>query len=532
MIREFDKLGAEPFDLLVIGGGIYGAWVAYDAALRDLRVALVERSDWAAGTSSASSKLIHGGLRYLEQYRFGLVRKTSRERELLLRLAPHAVRPLRFVFPLYRHGRVGRRRLGLGLWAYDRLAGTRRVSERHAFVSRDDLRATHPFLERQGLTGGFTFFDSRMDDSRIVLELVDGAFGAGAVVANRARAVELLEKGGQVRGARVEDGESGRTTEVRASMVANCAGAWAPALTRTADGAGRLPVRLSRGTHLVMPGLPSSDGLILPSRAHGGIVFLIPWYGRTLVGTTDTGHDGDPDRVAADPADVAYLLEQANRALEGDPWTESEILGCFWGLRTLPRTKGRSTSAVSRELLVNEPLRNLIVPVGGKYSSARADAAGIVDRVCDRLSRGAFGRPTEREPFPWAPRKPLRAWSAETLARGLELGLDEETVTAWQWRYGSRISHLFGRLAEQPGLAARIDPGLSFREAELVHAVEHEMARGLEDVLRRRLPLLILTRLSRETLERAARRVGAELDWSDARRDAEIAAAQPAVIAS
>jgi glycerol-3-phosphate dehydrogenase len=524
VIREFGKLGQGPFDLLVIGGGIYGSWIAYDAAQRGLKVALVERRDWASGTSSASSKLIHGGLRYLEQRRFGLVRKTLKERELLLQLGPHRVRPIRFLVPIYDDSRVSRFTLRLGLWAYDVLAGRRMRMQGHRYHSRRDLLHICPPLGEKGLKGGFSYPDCQTDDARFVVELVDGAAGLGATVVNRAAATELLVEDSAVVGARVEDTESGEAILVRAGMTANCAGPWCGELVRTARPSAPPLARLSKGVHLVMPALPGEDGLLLLTRRHGGVIFLIPWYGRTLVGTTDTDFQGDPDRLGVEPEELSYLLAEANRVLNGSPWTESDVIGAFAGLRALPVTRDSSSSAVSRELVVEEPLPNLLTPVGGKYTSARADAAGLVDQVTRRLDRGRASTLTGARPMPWAPIRRWASWSRAVTARGLELGLDEAVLDSCRKRYGTSITRVFELIEERPELAARIVPEAPFCLAEIVNAVRHEMARSLEDALRRRIPLSLVARPARVTLLQAADLMGPDLGWSDARKHEEVAA--------
>jgi glycerol-3-phosphate dehydrogenase len=524
VIRDFEKLDQGPFDLLVIGGGIYGAWIAYDAALRGLKVALVERQDWASGTSSASSKLIHGGLRYLEQRRFGLVRKTLKERELLLRLAPHRVHPLRFLVPIHDGTRVGRLRLRLGLWTYDLLAGRRMRMQGHRYHGRRELLRTHSFLDRAGLRGGFSYPDCQTDDARFVVELVDGAAELGAIVVNRAAATELLLERSAVAGARVEDLESGGSVRVRARVTANCAGPWCDHLVRSARSGVPPLARLSKGVHLVMPALPGAEGLLLLTRSHGGVVFLIPWYGKTLVGTTDTDFSGDPAQLAVEPDEVSYLLGEANRVLAGSPWSRQDVIGRFAGLRALPVTRESRSSAVSRELAVEEPLPNLLTPVGGKYTSARADAAGVVDRIAARLDRGHGSTLTAARPFPWAPPGRRNSWSSAVTARGLELGLDEAVVTSCRTRHGTSIHRIFSLIEQRPDLAARIVPEAPFCRAEVVNAVRHEMARSLEDVLRRRIPLLLVSRPTRETLLETADLAGAHLGWSGERKQAEVAA--------
>jgi glycerol-3-phosphate dehydrogenase len=522
--REFQRLAESPFDLLVIGGGIYGAWAAYDAALRGMRVALVERHDWAAGTSSASTKLIHGGLRYLEHREFKLVRKTLAERGLLMKLGPHRVRPLRILLPIYTDTRVGRRRLRLGLWLYDWLAGRRRVIEKHRKLSRRRTRFSYRFLNASGLVCGFTFSDCQTDDARFVLELVDGVVQAGAVAVNRARATRLLVQHDSVVGAHIEDVETGKSIEVLAKLTLNCAGPWGQKLVETHRPVARPLARLSKGAHLVLPELPTSDGVLLFTRSHGGVVFMLPWQGRTLLGTTDTEFQGDPDRLRVESSELTYLLAQANHVLGASTWQERDVISAFAGLRVLPVTEDGSTAAVSRELAIEEPLPNLLTPIGGKYTSARADAESLIDIATDRLGERHRRGVTSVRPLPWAPAGRYRRWLRRSVTRGLELGLDEATVEACQMRYGNRIARIFDLVSEQPALAGRLHPDVPFCLAEVVHAVKYEMARSLEDVVRRRVPLLLLARPTQVELLQAADLMGPFLDWSDRRKHDEVAA--------
>jgi glycerol-3-phosphate dehydrogenase len=516
MERDFSQLGGGPFDLLVVGGGIYGAWTAYDAALRGLRVALVEKDDWAAATSSASSKLIHGGLRYLEHGQLGLVRKTLVERRRLARLAPHRVRPVRLLLPVYRGDRVSRARMRVGLWFYDRLAGRDQPVPPHRSLHRHEmLRLVE--IEPDRLRGGFAFGDCGMDDARFVLEIVDGAWRAGATAVNRATVRELSVSGGRVVGATVEDGESGGTLEVRALFTVCAAGPWTQGLSAPAGPSRAVRTRLTKGIHLVLPGLGSDDALVISSNDDGRIVFLIPWYGRTLLGTTDTDHAGDPGEVRIEPADAAYLLERVNRTLRNPRWTEADVIGSFAGLRTLPATGDAHPSRVTREWSLAEPLDGLLVPVGGKYTSARADAATMVERVLERMGWPRRPSPTEDRPLPWCPAGPFEAWAGAKVREATELGLDEKVARTCVLRYGSRIDRVLGRIRRSPDLAGRIVPDAPFCRAEIVHAVRDEMARSLEDVVRRRIPLVLLSRLSDQSLRETGSLVGEHLGWSDAR---------------
>lgn len=520
MERNFSRLDGPSFDLLVVGGGIYGVWTAYDAALRGLRVAIVEQRDWSAGTSQASSKLIHGGLRYLEHGRLGLVRRGLTERRRLLRIGRHRVRTLRFVLPVYKHDRVGRLRLRLGLWVYDRLGGGRSML-RHEARSRASLIEEYD-LEPAGLLGGFTFGDGQTDDARFVVEILDGAMAAGAVAVNRARATKLLFDGERVGGAVVEDLETGRIVEVRAGVTVDCCGPWCEDLAREVAGAKRLPIRRTKGVHLVLPALPTSDAFLLMSAEDRRIVFLLPWYGRTLVGTTDTEYYGDAADVRVEPDEVDHLLACANRTFDKLHWTTGDVISSFAGVRTLAAGGSRSPSAVTREWRLGEPLPRLLTSVGGKFTSARSEAARIVDRALGLLERRPVPCATGSRPLPWSPKGSHRQWSREMLRIALQLGIDEETLSNGLLRYGVRIEQLFDRVRHAPELARRITPNLPFFMAEVVHAAADEMALSLEDVLRRRVPLLLLCRLDEPTVRDVADRVGAVLGWTGERRRREV----------
>jgi glycerol-3-phosphate dehydrogenase len=513
MIRDVQQLEKGPFDLLVIGGGIYGAWTAYDAALRGLKVALVEKSDWSSGTSSASSKLIHGGLRYLEQFKFGLVKKSLEERKRLTDLAPHRVAPLRFLIPVYRDSPVGPLRLRAGLVLYDLLAGKNQPVEGHRWLSRSKVLQTYPFLKAEGLKAGLTYGDCQMDDFRFCLEVIAGANRAGAVTANYAEATELLFEGDRVAGARIKDCLGNRRLEVAASVVVNTAGPW---IGQIGGGPSREQmVRLTKGVHLVMPPLPTLDALLLMVKRDERIFFIIPWYGRTLIGTTDTDYSGSPDDVKVEEEDIDYLLTEANRIFRKKMWDTSSVCGSFAGLRALINEPDKSPSAVTREWSMAEPCERLLVSVGGKYTSARSDAATLVDRVMVLLGK-PFPKesPTQERPFPWSPGEPFSLWKAGTLEKSLRLGLQEETAEWLLSRYGTTIDAIHQYVRKQPELADPLVSGLPFSKAEILHGAAGEMAFHLEDLLRRRVPVLIMTRVTREVLEEAAALAAPVLGWN------------------
>jgi glycerol-3-phosphate dehydrogenase len=370
-------------DVLIVGGGIYGAWTALEAALRGLRVVLCERRTWASGTSSASSKLIHGGLRYLEHGDVSLVRKALCERARLLRLAPHRVHPLRFVVPVTRRGRLTRAQLYAGLWLYDTLAGELRGVERHAPWSRAALLAAAPFLDREELLGGFTYGDAGTDDAALTRDVVAAAQAAGAVCSEHTEVSAVVREGGAVVGVALSDGHV-----LRAPTTVLSAGPWAFAL------AGLDPqqaARFTKGVHLVLPPVPFPQSVGNPLAAHdsaflltspvdGRVFFLIPWQGGTMVGTTDTDFSGTPDSVRVEVEDVRYLLTAVAATCPGLGWRERDIRNSWVGLRTLQRGAA-SASALTREWELRRPEPGLLLPVGGKLTSARVEAVHIVEAL-------------------------------------------------------------------------------------------------------------------------------------------------------
>jgi len=516
MKRNFSALQGE-FDLLVCGGGIYGAWTAYDTALRGLKVALVEQGDWASGTSSASSKLIHGGLRYLETYDFKLVRKALKERKLLLQAAPHRVWPLRFGVPVYADSRNGTLLLKAGLTLYDTLAGFPGEPMRHHHHGQKEFSEHFSFLDDATLKGGFTYGDAQTDDARLVLELVAGALAHGAVCVNYAKLVEWTEQRGQVCGATVQDATSGVTTQVRARQCVSTAGQWA-----TATAQGRAWCRLSKGIHLVLPALPTSEAILLTAKQDGRVFFFIPWYGRTLLGTTDTDYGGDIDRVVVENDEVDYMLAAANRYLK-TAWSKQDVIGSYAGVRVLKQSDVAHPSAASRDWELKTNANGLLHVIGGKLTSAREDAAVVVDAVCARLGNPTGCATKDRE-FPWKPEQDFSAWSEEVGARSQRLGIDEESAKWLARRHGARIEQVFRIVEETPQLAARIVSALPLIYADLLLCARDEMAMHLSDLLRRRMPLMILAQMETAQVRHLAELLAPALGWDAARVDQEVEA--------
>lgn len=520
MKRDFSLLAGRHFDLLVCGGGIYGAWTAYDAALRGLSVAIVEQGDWAGATSSASSKLIHGGLRYLETWDFKLVRKAIRERQRLLQLAPHRVWPLRFGVPIYKESRIGTLQLKAGLTLYDFMARFPGTEIAHRHFDRAAFAERFPALNSDGLKGGFTYGDAQTDDARLVLELIAGAMAAGAVCVNYCQMTGLIESGGQACCATVQDRVNDKNAQVLARQIVYTAGQWTAATQQ-----GRDWCRLSKGVHLVMPPTKTptniEEALLLTAKSDGRVFFMIPWYGMTLIGTTDNDYKGDIGHVAVEKDEVAYLLAAANHYLKS-AWTEADIVGSYAGVRVMKRSDQASPSAVSRDWELKTAGNGVHYSIGGKLTSAREDAAGIVDLVCAQLGVETACA-TKTRPFPWAPESDFTRWSADLTAQAGQFGIDAECAKWLIRRHGKRADEILHGLAGDPRLAERIVPALPFIYADLLFCARSEMAVHLDDLLRRRMPLLILAKLSEDTLRSIAESVASTLGWDAAAIDLEVA---------
>src|SRR5262245_50170055 len=423
--RVLTTLGSEAFDLLIVGGGINGAGIARDAVLRGLRTALVDRADFASGTSSRSSKLIHGGLRYLEEGHVRLVLESVQERERLRRLAPHLVRPQEFVYPLYRGVNTHPLKLAAGLWAYDLLAGLWGVRRHRMLGVRRTIEA-EPALRREGLRGAGCYFDYRTDDARLVLETMMSAAVAGAVVVSYAGLTGFVKENGRIVGAHVVDRLCDREIEVRARVVVNAAGPWVDRVAALdADVPPRL--RLTKGVHVIVPRarIGHNAAIVLNAVADRRVMFVIPWGEQSLVGTTDTDHAGGPDTPpTVEASDVAYLLETVNHYFPAANLTRGDVVSAFAGLRPLvapPPADGLTPSSVSREEEIFASASGLITIAGGKLTTYRLIAANVVDRVLDSLHRTGdrrrFGKSrTGNAPLPGGHGEPA-ALAADTVQR-------------------------------------------------------------------------------------------------------------------
>jgi glycerol-3-phosphate dehydrogenase len=520
-------LAEETFDVAVVGGGITGAGVALDAASRGYSVALIERADYASGTSSRSSKLVHGGLRYLQQFDLGLVREALLERQLMVKLAPHLVLPLPIIVAATGGARLDRL-VGVGLNLYDVMSVERRRGrrgagdawspDRHRTISGEEVVEMLPALAAAEPTAGYLFYDCQTDDVRLVLTVLGEAERFGAVCANRLGAFDLVEERGRVAGVRVRDELGGGEFTLRAGHVVNATGVWADALRPSGAAADAVPqIRPSRGTHVIFPdeALPLRAGAIVPAGG-GRTIFALPWLGRTLVGTTDNDYEGGLDHVQPPAGDVEYLLSAVN-AFFGTALGRGDISGAYAGVRPLISASADAKSSVdiSRKAELYEPADGFVTITGGKLTTWRRMAKMAVDRLVERDARNA---PCRTHEIPLG-----QAIDADTLPR--VAGVDDAAYPALAARYGYAANDVLRIAAERAALAEPIVEGLPDVLAEAVVAFRSEQAGSLGDMLlrRTRLGLLAARDVCRPSvLGRVADAVGEELGWDGARRAAEV----------
>jgi glycerol-3-phosphate dehydrogenase len=516
--QSLERFERERFDIVIIGGGVTGTGAAVDAATRGLSVALVEQRDFASGTSSRSSKLIHGGLRYLEQGDIGLVREAKREQSLMInRLCPHLVRPVSFLYPL--HNFVWERfYVGAGVLLYDLLSGQTQLP-RHEHLTRGGTLRLFPALERKGLVGAIRYWDGLFDDARHTLTLARTAALHGAAMASSTRVVDLLRAGSRVSGVRVRCLESGREIDLQGRQVINATGVWTDDV-QALSGRGRIHVRASKGVHLVVPRdrIHGDSGLIL--RTKKSVLFVIPWKHHWIIGTTDTDWNLDLAHPAASSNDIDYLLELVNEAL-ATRLSRDDIEGVYAGLRPLLEGESDATSQLSREHAVSQSVSGLITVAGGKYTTYRIMARDAVDVATSALSQRVPPSCTERTPLVGAPGYQGFWNRRETLAR--ESGLHVARIEHMLGRYGSRIEELLAMIEDRPELGDPLPGAESYLKVEIAYAASHESALHLDDALTRR------TRISIETFDRGieacphvADLMGEILGWDEATREREI----------
>jgi glycerol-3-phosphate dehydrogenase len=515
-----DRLANDDLDILVIGAGVTGCGCALDAVTRGLRVGLVEARDFAAGTSSRSSKLFHGGLRYLEQLNFALVFEALKERSLALnKLAPHLAKPAPFLYPLMRPV-IDRSYGGLGIGVYDLMGAGRGVPQHLRHLSRKRTLESFPSANRKTVVGSIRFFEGLVDDARHTMMIGRTAAHYGAAVATSTRVIGFLREADHVAGVTVRDLESGDTFTIRAKQTINATGVWIDELQQMLGGRGQFQVRASKGVHLVVPRnrINSMTGLI--TRTEKSLLFIIPWGSHWIIGTTDTDWQLDRAHPAASQADIDYLLGHAN-ALLADPLTRDDVVGVYAGLRPLLSGESDSTSRLSREHAVASPVRGLVMIAGGKYTTYRVMAKDAVDAAVRDLEQNVPTSCTEDVPLLGA--EGYHAlWNARPRLVD-ETGLRDLQVEHLLNRYGSLFPELLEMIKSRPELAHPLEGAAEYLKIEAVYAASHEAALHLDDILARR------TRISIETWDRGlaaapevAALVAPILGWGPADVDREV----------
>jgi glycerol-3-phosphate dehydrogenase len=508
-------LANNDFDILVIGGGINGVGIALDAASRGLSVALVEEKDFASGTSSRSSKLIHGGLRYLEQYDFKLVREALQERELMITtIAPHLVQPVSFIYPLQEKFKE-RTYVGAGMALYDALRGFKRALPWHKHISQKELSEIAPSLRLDLITGGYKYFDAQVDDARHTMMIARTAAKYGAVITTRTRVEEVKLDGKRVVGAIVRDLENEKLIEVKAKVTVMAAGVWTDQLYKDFGIKAGYEVRMSKGAHIVVPGsaIRSKTGVIIKTDI--SVLFIIPWGDKWIVGTTDTDYEADPNTPIATRNDVNYIINQANRVLE-PKLNQSQVIGVFAGLRPLISTNEDSkTTDLSREHVVDHPVPGFVSIAGGKYTTYRVMAEDAIDAAVVDLKRLTPDSCTESLAIVGADGYSVLKNQKAAIAKSY--GISEATFEHLLNRYGSLFVEVLEAAKSDEKLALPITTQLPYVGAEILYAVTHEGALSVSDVMNRR------TRINfeapdqgRSILETVAEIMAKPLGWSKA----------------
>ncbi|WP_374213263.1 glycerol-3-phosphate dehydrogenase [Crossiella sp. SN42] len=508
------RLGSEHFDVVIIGGGVTGAGAALDAATRGLRVALVEARDLASGTSSRSSKLFHGGLRYLEQLEFGLVREALRERELMItRIAPHLVKPVSFLYPLTK--RIWERPYtAAGLFLYDTMGGAKSVPGQKHLTRAGALRMV-PALKRSALIGGIRYYDAQADDARHTMTVARTAAHYGAVVRTSTQVTGMLREADRVAGVHVRDVETGEEIEVKAHAVINCTGVWTDEIQRLAGTRGRFRVRASKGVHIVVPRdrIVSESGMIL--RTEKSVLFVIPWRNHWIVGTTDTDWNLDLAHPAATKKDIDYILTHVNKVL-ATPLTNEDIEGVYAGLRPLLSGESEDTSKLSREHAVARVAPGLVAIAGGKYTTYRVMAADAIDAASPDLPGRIMSSITDKVPLLGADGYHALVNQADQL--GAKHGLHPYRVRHLLDRYGSLVHQVLATADGNPELLRPLAGAPDYLQVEIVYAAAAEGALHLEDALTRRTRISIeYPHRGVESAEAAARLMAGVHGWDDKR---------------
>lgn len=532
MFRNIQGMTGKKYDLFIIGGGITGAFIAWDASLRGLKVALVDKSDFGSATSAATSKLIHGGLRYLRNLEMGLVRESLQERRILEIIAPHLVYPLPFVFPAYGWGRRGLPAVLSAMLMYDTLSYDRRwINDddkkipAHGKISANEIIEKTPIIDPRDLKGGAIYYDCQMySPERLTLEVICSANEFGADVANYAVVEDFTISGDRIEGARVRDLLNDRLYEVRSEVTVNASGPWADLLLGKIRGKGPHAVIRSKGIHIITKSLHKNNAVFIQTKS-GGHFFIMPWRGHSLIGTTDMIYRGDPDDFRVSREDIFCFLDEINRAVPSVGLSATDVLFHYGGLRPLvEKEKGIEVYDISRKYEINDHeggdgIKGLITAMGGKYTTSRNMARQIVDIVCEKLARGNIPSLTHMTPL-YGGEMGRYASFVERAKRKRPGDLRDNVIENLCRNYGSRYLDVIGY-----GPKRRLYPicdGFPDIWAEVYYAMHREMSIRLSDVLFRRTGLCTLGNPGGRVIEMVADVMARELKWSKSRKRNEI----------
>ncbi len=513
-LQQFKQDG---YDILIVGGGITGAGIARDASMRGYKVALIDKGDFASGTSSKSSKLVHGGVRYLELFEFGLVFEASRERRTLWQIAPHLVKPLPFLFPVYRDARWPAWMVNLGLWMYDGLSLFRNF-KRHEMFSNREIARRMQGIDVGSISGGAHYYDGQVDDARLTLETIRSAHRQDATIASYVEVDELLKKNGKVVGVEAHDALRGEKVEIHARVVVNATGPWTDTLLQLDDPRSPQRMRPTKGVHLFVPRekIGGDSAVAFPAHSDGRLMFVIPWGKFSIVGTTDTDYAGDLDRVYANAADVDYVIAAAQHAFPGAPLQKSDVISTYAGLRPLVLQQGKSATKTSREHEIWTTPSGLVTIAGGKLTTYRSMAEELVNVVAKQL----------RAEFNIAPKQPCltaRVPLVEGEATISPDGLPPDVIEHLNHAHGPEMGRVVEIARREARLAQPIVDGLPYIWAEVLYAAEQEMAMTATDILERRMHILNESRdMGIGIAPEVAARLGDFLDWDKTEIEREL----------
>jgi len=515
--ENLERIRVQSFDLIIIGGGVTGPAIARDAVTRGFTVPLLEKGDFASGTSSRSSKLVHGGLRYLKHMKFGLVYGALRERWILKRNAPRLVKPLTFLIPVYKDAKTGKLMLSMGLWLYDILA-LFRTPKFHGWLSPGEVLELEPALRRDALVGAGLYADCATDDARLVLALVKDAWSRGALVANYTEVVGFEKDSDRIVGVKAIDLVSGTKFSVKAKIVVNATGPWSDKLRRLDDPSSEPKLRPAKGIHIILPRerLGNKEAVVIESRRDGRTMFVIPWGTLSLVGTTDTDYEGDLDHIGASEEDIEYLLEAINQTYPESHITKQDIISLYASVRPLAAELGMSEDAVSRDQLILESSSGLVSIIGGKLTTHRSMAKALVDQVSRKLA-SEYATPAQHECETDRLALDYDENELEQATNNMiqNQAFDAETVRHLVEAYGPGAAKVLEITGEKPPLSSKIIGEAPYLLAEVVYAARYEMALRLIDFMLRRTQLAYrLTDHGRSIIQNVASIMANELGWS------------------